>query len=340
MHITKRKIGASASALLFLIFSPWIQADISLQLLKDVNSDLDWDALERGEVVSSDLADQEDVDAELVEVVAVKLNAPKEKVLEQLKLAGPEVKTIFIDTASAESIAQSLQNFQIDDRGDVHIDWFTAPKADGTFNASSEELALLQQVAGKIANVESPGPEDKARFTEVVRQILLGRIDEYRSSGLAGITPYDVDGEEIKAGDYLSDSMRTMDLLEEQEPDFYKGFLEYPKATAGDYMHDFHVVQELSEGRPITSLRHWMVKESDDFTLIAERKFYISHSLDAMHTLILAFQPEDATYLFMVNSTFTQKVTGFGSFVAHKVGRSKVRENILPLFEELKAHFE
>jgi len=339
VQMMKSNFGSNVIALLFLICPQWIQADISLQILKDTDSGLNWNAIEQGEVVSSDLPDLEVSDAALAEIVAVKLKAPKEEVLKQLKQTGAEVQTITIDTDSEQSIAQSLQAFQLDTRGKYNIDWFVSPKADGTFNVSHEELELLQNAAVQVGKADSSAPEDIEPFTETVRQILIGRLDEYRRSGMTGISPYDVDGEEIKPGDYLSDSLHSMTLLEAQEADFYKDFLEFPKSTGNEYKQEFYAVQEMSEDRPITSLRHWMVKESDDYILIAERKFYISHSLDAMHTLILAVQPEDETYLFMVNLSFTQKVTGFGSFVAHKVGRSKVRENILPIFNELKAHF-
>ena len=58
-----------------------------------------------------------------------------------------------------------------------------------------------------------------------------------------------------------------------------------------------------------------------------------------MHTLILVVEQADSTYVFFVNLTFTQKVAGFGSFIAHKVGRGKVKQNILPLLEALQAEF-
>lgn len=92
----------------------------------------------------------------------------------------------------------------------------------------------------------------------------------------------------------------------------------------------------MNEKRPITSLKHWMIDDQPQRTLIGERKFYISHSLEAMHTLILVLEQNHAAYVFLLNQTFTEKVTGIGSFIAHKVGRKKVKENIIPMLEHLQ----
>ena len=41
--------------------------------------------------------------------------------------------------------------------------------------------------------------------------------------------------------------------------------------------------------------------------------------------------------MLMNNQSFTEIVRGFGSFVAHKVGRYKVADKIRPTFEALQA---
>jgi hypothetical protein len=95
---------------------------------------------------------------------------------------------------------------------------------------------------------------------------------------------------------------------------------------------------ENDNGQQVVSLRHWMTDIRQNSALIAERKFYISHSLDAMNTLIYVEQAKQrGSYLLLANTTFTQKVTGIGSFIAHKVGRAKVSESILPMLQYWQA---
>jgi len=129
--------------------------------------------------------------------------------------------------------------------------------------------------------------------------------------------------------------------LKKEESEFYDAFLNYPaNHQVKPYLQEFYLVTELEGSKPITSLKHWMINTQPEYTLIAERNFYISHSLDVMHTLILLMASGDSTYLFMVNTSFTQIVTGIGSFIAHKVGRSKVKGSIVPILESVAKNFQ
>lgn len=324
-----------------LVALPWqAHGEITLQLIKERNPGLDWNELQRGKVVSSSLAKGEVNDAALAVVVAVKLPAPKVAVLEQLKQSTPGVQNIPIDISSQATIERSFQAYQLDIDDNSDLSWFKDPRADGTYNVSSAELALLEKAAKQVDASKPLTQASIMPFTKAVRGMLIGRLDEYLQHGLKGIAPYDVDGEQIFPGDYLADSLAPLELMQQQLPEFYRAFLDFPAPPSDQFAQEFFVVKEREGDRPITSLKHWMVDQQANYTVIAERKFYISHSLDAMNTLILALEEGNESYLFMVNLSFTQQVTGIGSFIAHKVGRSKVKENIVPLFEELKQHFE
>lgn len=312
--------------------------DFSLSTIKANAPEMDWQRINAGEVVSHGLPDDEVNKAALAVIVAVKLPASIEDVLNQLREAMPG-KNFPVDIRSQESIANSLQAFSVTADGNIDVSWFRKPKADGTFNVSKAELETLRQAALRVDNTAEQTTENLEPMSEAVRAILIGRIEEYRRGGLDNISPYDVEGNEIYPGDYLADSLHPLKMLQAEEPELYNAFLHYPNKAKEQYEQEFYVVTEMDEGRPVTSLKHWMVDQQENFTLIAERKFYISHSLDAMHTLILAVAEDEYTYLFMVNLSFTQKVAGMGSFIAHKIGRSKVKENIVPLFTSLQQKF-
>lgn len=329
-----KKLRINVVVLVLLAFSPLVQSAVSLQMLKQNNPDLDWAAIENGEVVTHDLPDNEVNKAALAVIVAAKYKGPMDPLLAKLRRANPGAKNIAIDVSSQDSIAQSFQALQISSDNNANIDWFKDPVADGTFNVSRSELQILQQAASRIEGSVTNSTLEPVN--QAVRQILMQRLGEYRSDGLSGISPYDIDGHDIYPGDYLADSLIPLEMLQTEAPDFYNAFLQFPAADKGNYLQEFYLVTEMDGDRPVTSLKHWMVDQQAELTLIAERKFYISHSLDAMHTLILALQQGDDTYLFMVNLSFTQKVAGFGSFIAHKVGRSQVKDTIVPIFTSLQ----
>ncbi|MGI9307758.1 MAG: hypothetical protein ACR2P6_00770 [Gammaproteobacteria bacterium] len=326
--------------LLGLLFTTTASADITLQKIQQANPGFDWKTLEKGQIVTQSRGEAEVNDAELVVLVGAKIPAGTEAVMSQLERAEPHVEKIVLNASSDTAVRTSLDTYTIPRGQSVDIEWFYKPVADGTFNANTNEFKALQQVAQSSKREGLSREQTLAAMDAAVRDILAARVNEYRKGGLAAVSPYDVDGEEIHPGDYLADSLQPLKLLQREESAFYKAFLNYPADQHG-YENRFYATTEKSKDfdGSLTSLKHWMVDQRDGTVLIAERKFYISRSLDAMNTLIVLLEEGDDCYVFLLSLSFTQKVTGMGSFIAHKVGRSKVKSNILPMFEGLRAAF-
>ena len=340
-----RRVGRLAQMRVMLFFSVLMgspaMAAIDLPQLQQRNADFDWRALTNGKVVWQELPDAEVGDAALAGMVAVRLNADMDSVLEQLQRPQPGIDNLALDVESDDSVRESLNRFTLRLGDHTDLEWFFAPVSDGTFNATSDELGVLQRAAIQSRDRGDTREQSIAAFEVAVRDLLAARVNEYRTMGLSGVSPYDVDGRQVHPGDYLAKSLQPLKLLQEEEPQFYAAFVDYPNVQ-NSYEQQFFVTTETEpdSNRPLTSLKHWMLKTGDGFTLIAERKFYLSHSLDAMHTLILLLERDGACYVFLINQSFTQKVTGMGSFVAHKIGRRKVKQNVLPLFEAVKASLQ
>jgi len=316
-------------------------AEISLAELQKSESGFNWKALEKGKVVARDMPDDEVDDAALVVLVGVKLHADLDAVLERLEQGEPGTEDIQLDTQSDESVRESLNGYTIDPEQRIGVEWFYSPVADGTVNLNKEELRTLQTVALGTRDSGKDKQQSLADMVVAIRDLLAARVNEYRHGGLSAVSAYDLDGKQIHPGDYLADSLQPLSLLREEDPDFYQAFAEFPKEQKKDYGHRFYVSIEKNPelGGSVTSLKHWMIEKSDDYALIAERKYYLSYSLDAMNTLILLLPEGENCYVFLLNLTFTQKVTGIGGFIAHKVGRSKVKQNVVPMLEGLKAAF-
>ena len=311
---------------------------VTLEELKASDVELDWKKLERGEIVWTGAGDREVNEAALVAVMAARFPATVAQVMEAL--GDPALQpgeSHAIDDSSAESVRKSFEGFKGILDGHPDLDWFMSPKADGTFNASAAELAEVGQAVREAKQRESTQEEIVAALDGVVRKILAQRFQQYRERGNKGIAPYKLKRGDVHPGDYLSESMQPMELLRERAPDFYRAFLHYPEGGSENFEHRFFWSRQVDDKRPILSLKHWMVDVHESYALIGERQFYISHSLSTMNSFILLLQDGDSTVMLMINLSFTEIVRGFGSFVAHKVGRYKVANKIRPTFEALQA---
>lgn len=317
-----------------------VHAELNLEELQKEIPKLDWKDLHAGRsVVTLDLPKSEVNDAELVVLAAVKAPDSIERVIEKMQSVPSVVTNVAIDVTNAESISRSFQAFQVPQIQEDTLDWFFDPEADGTFNLGKKELQLIQNVVSEISEedrkLSRKNEQLPASILAALHSLLEKRFHEYYQGGLTNITPYHIKGKNIHPGEYLADSLAPFRLLQRHYANFYRAFKNYPSEQSTDYAHQFFITTEMDGGKPITSLKHWMLNEQEGFTLIAERKYYISHSLDAMHTMILLLPDDQGTYVFLVNATFTEFVTGIGSFVAHKVGRGKVKKNVVPLLESL-----
>lgn len=336
------KAGLGVALSLSLCCSAIATAEIDLPLLKSKHPTFDWPALERGEVVWRAIESAEVDDAALVTVTAVKLPADMDSVLSNFQRNQSGVTSYLLNVSSPAELLKSVSKYHFSDTADAEIRWFYDPDTDGTFNINGAELAELKSAAADVKDQHLAKADVITRMESAVHKLLAARVLEYRSGGIDVISPYDVDGDIIEPGRYLRNSLQPLHLLKANESDFYNSFLNYPACSGLNcdrYKQEFILTSEKESGRPVVTLKHWMIEEREGFSLIAERKFYISHSLDAMHSLIFAFEENAATTLFLLNQSFTQKVTGMGSYIGHKVGRSKVKENIVPLFEQLQKDF-
>ncbi|MFW0778573.1 MAG: hypothetical protein ACN2B6_12730 [Rickettsiales bacterium] len=318
----------------FVIVSNQASAELSLNGVKQVFADMDWDEVNRGQVVDLSLGDREGSDAELAMLFAAKVDAPLRDVLDAMHAPGGDSKKYSIDISSSETIASSLQHWINNNRDSQLTDWFYQPENDGTFNVSGEELARFKESAKKAKASGS----DQVIY-DAIKTMLQTRIHDYVSKGMAGIQAYDIKGKQVDTGGALASSVKDLSLLKKSEPEFYSAFVNFPQQGSDDIQNEFFLISEMEGGRPILSLVHWIYTMKDDHALIVERKYYISHTLDAMHTYIFMQQQDASTVVVMGNSTFTQKVTGMGSFIAHKVGRANVASNIKPILSGLQNKF-
>ncbi len=202
------------------------------------------------------------------------------------------------------------------------------------FNLSSAELALL---AKRKAAVKSEADRKNAAM-EAYREILAGRTTAYRTQGLAGVMPYQHGSDTSSPRQDLESALpKNPGVVLEQAPDFYKYLHEYPKGGAVGSEKLVWLLQVLN-GRPAVILAHRAESQEPNVTVLVQRDFYVGHTFDALQVLAgLVPVGEGESALFYTNATFTEQVAGFGSSVAHGVGRKIMTKEILALFEAVRS---
>jgi len=89
------------------------------------------------------------------------------------------------------------------------------------------------------------------------------------------------------------------------------------------------------------ALKHWVLDIQPDYALIAERHYYMTHSLNSLQVVIGCLPYKNGTLVALLNQAFTEKVNiTIGKRVAKKVGRIIVERKIRPMFENLRTVFK
>jgi hypothetical protein len=245
-----------------------------------------------------------------------------------------EADTTILDWGSIETpaTAESFAKLRLPDD---ELDKLAGDDAGDDFNLASSELALLKR---RMADAEDSQAKRRDTAMRVYREILASRAAAYRSRGLAGIGPYDRDGEEVQPKDDLARTLPVKGgIMERQAPQFAEYLRGFPNRGEADASKLVWLLQVLN-GRPAVILAHRAEATGENALFFAQRDFFVGHTFDAL-AVITGLVPvaEGKSALFYVNSTYTDQVTGFGSSAAHGIGRKIMTKEILALFEAVKA---
>lgn len=190
-------------------------------------------------------------------------------------------------------------------------------------NLSIEEIDQFEHLAA--AAPEEPSSTD---VEEILRRVLLGRHRAYRERGVAGIAGYARRGSETAtpAAEFHR-SLADATTFPRLYPEFWRAWVEYPRATPSDAREDFFWGRVEVEGRPMFVLSHRMALLQPSWGAVAERDFYFSHFFDAGLS-VAAVHPVREGQLF----TFTHRVwvdhwnglTAVKRAIGHKLVRKTV----------------
>lgn len=294
-------------------------------------------ALLAGKILATDL--KRTRDDQLIAAVAVQLNAPiatlAENVRKGLNIERDKDVLAFgklTDKAGAEGFERA--RFTSDDSDEIAK--LIAVSADGTFNLSKAEMEEMGKALHGL-NASDPMAADKA--SKAYQAVLTGRHQAYVAKGLNGIANYDAGPVLKPAHELLAAYDQTKPFLDQYFPAFGQALGNYPEDQSPDITDDFYWIKRRVEGRPDFILVHQMVQSGNDFALLSQRQYFVGHTYESLQVLALALPTEKGSAVFYVNSTYTDKITGFFSGVAASVGQSRTKEDLTTYFEEARRNY-
>jgi hypothetical protein len=206
------------------------------------------------------------------------------------------------------------------------------PGSSGDLNLSKEEMKLF---ASLTKNATQKDVQAK------LRDILLHRLNEYKRSGLKGISPYSRGRTDYQPGDELLLKSKMAPVLQKASPAFYKCLSEYPRSKPDGLEESYSWVNFNIDGKPTISLVHKLGLQQGDTYVFCQRHFYVSRGHNSVQGLGGAFPVEDGQVVVIYGSrTSTDQVAGFGGSAKRAIGSRVMGGRIAENMQNFVRHSE
>ena len=300
-------------------------------------------ALENGEIVIMNRPDTE-VSNELNVIMTVLVPAPLDKTVDTLQRQstaenGTGILAIGkIQGSTPLEIEQAFAPVMFTAEEKEEVRRMMTIEAGDQCNFSTEEIKLINRKAEALKGKQKDGPAAIEAMSTAIREVFKNRYLSYHSEGLGGLAPYRFGSDkQVAPSVELSEATEAMRLLRERFPEYYDCLRYYPAKKGTTYTHQFYWAKQSESNRPLFLLKHWILDVRPDYALIAERRFYLSHSLNSLQVVIGCLPHGDSTLVVLLNQTFTEKVNmTIGKTIAKAIGHREVEKNIRPIFENLR----
>ncbi|HEY2774800.1 MAG TPA: hypothetical protein VGK20_12205 [Candidatus Binatia bacterium] len=202
--------------------------------------------------------------------------------------------------------------------------------AGSSLNLATPEIAALSQLkAGEVASVQAQ-----------LQRMLLARYQAYRTSGLAGIAPYDRGGSRSDPGADLKTAAEATAGLKKYLPSFYNLVTRYPQATSPGVQQTMRWIKYDIDGTETYVLSHAMVVADGDARAVVNRQYYVSTGYNAGQAVAGFLPVAEGTVVLYNNHTFTDQVAGFGGSAKRGIGRRMMESKLRAIFDKQKKKVE
>jgi hypothetical protein len=219
--------------------------------------------------------------------------------------------------------AGSIADFAKLKLGTDEVRTLSAAKAGDALNLSTGEIAAFESARGNPETISSE-----------LRKMLLARHQAYRTSGLAGIAPYDRSGG--RATDHAADLRKASEAsqgLKKYVPVFHAALLGYPKATVPRMQEKFFWVKSTIESKATYILTHVMAAADGAAYALVRRQYYVSANYNGEQSVAGFLPVPDGTVVVFASHAFTDQVAGFGGSMKRSLGSSIMARKMREIFE-------
>jgi len=303
-------------------------------LLKSSKVNIDYKALDTGEIVYTSREDLETTDTSIAVVMGLYIKGDYKEVLKDFKAQNNNLSLYSgakaVEIKELDNIKPYFNTLVLTEKEELER---ISEYSDGNeFNFSENEIVLLNSMR---QNGELKAKESSKFF----QKILETRVRKYLLKGVNGISTYEHSSKDLSVKNDIKTSSLHFHALKSQFPKLYRDYLAYPNVESDLYEQKFYWLKDKIEDRVTFILKHQMIEEKNNFFIILERQFYISNGLDTMQTQILCMPYKKGTFIALSSQSFTPKVSGFARAFSVRIGRHIMNENIRPLFEHLQKKY-
>ncbi len=306
------------------------------QMLDASGLKIDYKNLTSGEIAIFPREDQESTDRSIALSMGLYLRASYNDVIEALKDGDNALSNypdaMFVKIKDTKNIKPFFKKVGYTQKEKDEAIKLLSFKDGDAFNLSETEIKRLRSVSKK-------NKKSAVVASSFFQDVLEQRTQEYLNNGVHGIKDYDQAGDSVDVANGIKSSSLGLRSFKTNFPIFYKDYLNYPKVSSNKYIENFYWYKDEMDDRPVFMLKHQMIKVRENMAMVAERRFYISHGLDAIQMQLIVLPYKNGTYIALSSQSFTGKVAGFGRGFAVKIGRNMMTKQIRPMLEKLQKKF-
>ena len=197
--------------------------------------------------------------------------------------------------------------------------------------APRRSLNLSVAEGERLSRLDLAAPDLAGRARAAFAEILAARLRSYATRGVAGVEAYVREGGQVvEPRVELRTALASLAFVQREFP----GFLDRLGAGGSDVT--YYWMERSVERMIVLILSAELRTRGATAALGADLHFYAAREYNSMLTVIGVIPYTDASLVFAVNHTFTDRVTGMGSTVRRTVARNRIASELARHLDETR----
>jgi hypothetical protein len=226
------------------------------------------------------------------------------------------------------------------DQGDIDRLRMCRP-GDCRLNLAEQEIASMREALRDSGSGPSPAAQ------ESFRQIVLDRVNRYRSGGLHALPAYDDRAQPVRPAAIFLDILRQIPHLKAQTPSAAAYLERFPSGDNDALDSSLNWTKVTMNDKPVVMATHVAVfraaaADGVPTVLVARKQVYASRYMngDLMLTMLFTGAGESANYLVVVNRSQLDELTGMFSGMKRAAIEGRVKDEAAKALAALRDDLE